>query len=399
MKIPKMVSAMGHLDDELIALGMEEKRKEKGRLPLRKWGGVAACFVLAAAVLLVLEPWRGEESGSESRTASEDVSVPSYIFSGSEIAIEWPWEYKLLQEKYYFAEFDGAEYASRNAAVGEALLGQALGSCVARGEDVYTGQTHTEELEVFEIRGISPKRMIAVGKDGDYGVYMNNSASFPATLGETAEEFGLEEHLKLSRFAECEGYGDKNYRVMKEDGFVWEAIARCGETERVKDLPPSWLLNRRYLSFTATSEALGVYKRVLYVTEDGYLATNVFDVEAAYFIGKEAAMEIIRFARENSAEAEFEPYEQSVAGTVTEIGEDYLLVDSSVLCGDPAKGQVYRVPLTDLRIRRSVEFGGIRVGDVVSVAFRGELTEENLVLGAVSVARGKLVEGDVAIPE
>ena len=39
MKIPKIVSAMGHLDDELIALGTEEKKIEKRRLTLLKWGG------------------------------------------------------------------------------------------------------------------------------------------------------------------------------------------------------------------------------------------------------------------------------------------------------------------------------------------------------------------------
>jgi len=399
MKIPKIVSAMGHLDDELIASGAEEKREEKRRRPLLKWGGVAACFVLAAAVLLILSPRRATGGESDETGSEGGVSVPSYIFPGEEMAMEWPWEYKLLWEKYYSADYGSAEYTSCGAPLGEDLLGQALGSCVARGEDVYTGQIHTEELEAFEIRGISPKRMIALGKDGVYGVYTNASDPFPATLGEAAEAFGLEMHLTLSRFAEHEGYTEKGYRRIMEDDPILEVLARCGEVKRVKDLSPSWLSERRYLTFTVTSEALGVYKRVLYVTEDGYLATNIFNVEAAYFIGEEAAMEIIRFARENSVEADFEPYEQRVAGTVTEIGEDYLLVDSSVLCGDPEKGQVYRVPLTDLRIRRSLEFGGIRVGDVVSVAFRGELTEENLVLGAVSVARGKLVEGDVAIPE
>lgn len=399
MKIPKIVSALEHLDDELIAEAAEEGKKKEGRLPLFKWGGIAACLVLAVAVLAVLAPWHAEESGSGNPAVSENVGKPGYVFAGSEIAIEWPWEYKLMWEKYYSAEFDGAEYASRNAAVREALLGEALGSCVVRGEDIYTGEIHSEEAEVFEICGISPKRMVALGKDGAYGVYINTSDPFPATLGEAVEEFGLEEHLKLSRFSECEGYGEKRYRVMEADGSIWELLARCGEAERVKDPSPSRPAERRYLSFTATSEALGVYKRVLYVTEDGYLSTNIFNVGAAYFIGEEAAGEIIRYAKENSAEAEFEPYEQIVAGKVTEVGEEFLLVDTSVLYGDPAQGKVYRVPLSELCIRRYVEYMGVKAGDVVAVAFRGEVTRENVVLGAVSIKRGKLVEDGVAIPE
>ena len=142
-----------------------------------------------------------------------------------------------------------------------------------------------------------------------------------------------------------------------------------------------------------------MYKRVLYVTEDGYLSTNIFNVGAAYFIGEEAAGEIIRYAKENSEEAEFEPYEQIVAGKVTEVGEEFLLVDTSVLYGDPAQGKVYRVPLSELCIRRYVEYMGVKAGDVVAVAFRGEVTRENVVLGAVSIERGKLVEDGVAIPE
>ena len=32
-----------------------------------------------------------------------------------------------------------------------------------------------------------------------------------------------------------------------------------------------------YISFTITSEALGVYKHAMYITEDGYFWTNAFN--------------------------------------------------------------------------------------------------------------------------
>ena len=44
--------------------------------------------------------------------------------------------------------------------------------------------------------------------------------------------------------------------------------------------------NRRCLAFTATSEALGVYNRVIYISEDGYFATNIFDYEYSYLLEK-----------------------------------------------------------------------------------------------------------------
>lgn len=60
---------------------------------------------------------------------------------------------------------------------------------------------------------------------------------------------------------------------------------------------------------------------------------------------------IIEYATENGSEAEIEPYTQSLAGTVVENGEDYILVDGSIPCENPEDGMVFRVPGDDQRIR------------------------------------------------
>ena len=158
---------------------------------------------------------------------------------------------------------------------------------------------------------------------------------------------------------------------------------------------------RNYICFTATSEALGIYKKVLYITEDGYLKTHIFEYGYLYEIGTEAADQIISHVRAHSTETVFEPYEYKIAGTVTMIGDDYVLVDDTVVCRDPEDGMVFKVPTDDIRVRRCVEFGGVGVGDIVMVSFRGDIDVEagNVIRGAVSIDQGFLEDGYVAVPE
>lgn len=44
----------------------------------------------------------------------------------------------------------------------------------------------------------------------------------------------------------------------------------------------------------------------MYVTVDGYLWTNAFNYQYLFNIGEDAASKIIKYAKENSTEAEYE---------------------------------------------------------------------------------------------
>ena len=100
-------------------------------------------------------------------------------------------------------------------------------------------------------------------------------------------------------------------------------------------------------------------------------------------------------------EAAYEPYYKSIAGIITEITDEYILVDDSILCKDPAEGITYKVPLDDLRISRYVEREIVRVGETVQISYRGEIdgTDGNTVTGAVSLNKAYIYDGDVMVPE
>lgn len=144
---------------------------------------------------------------------------------------------------------------------------------------------------------------------------------------------------------------------------------------------------------------LGVYKRAVYISEDGYFATNILDYSCSYFIGEGAAGKIISYAKSNSTETESEPYELEVTGTLIEIGDGYVLVDDTVLCANEEDGMVYIIFTDDIRVRRGIECSDMKVGDTVVVKYKGTISDHNEVSGAYSMYKGTLVDGDLAMPE
>ena len=187
---------------------------------------------------------------------------------------------------------------------------------------------------------------------------------------------------------------------MDDDDYIWQILEDCRDAQFVED-EAGGRISRNRITFTATSESLGVYKRAFYVSEDGYVSTNIFDWRYAFYIGEDAAADIISYAKENADKAEREPYTYSLAGTLTEIGDGYILVDDSVLCVDENDGMVFKVLTNDLRISRCIDFQKISTGSIVAIRFTEPVNVEegNVVSGAISMARGSIYDGELAIPE
>ena len=177
-------------------------------------------------------------------------------------------------------------------------------------------------------------------------------------------------------------------------------LSNCRDATFIQD--DTWNGSERdYISFTATSDALGVYKRVFYVSSDGYVRTNIFDYAYTFQIGEEAAGKIISYATENGIETIDEPYTNTLAGTITEISNGYIWVDDSILCKDASEGLIFKIPMDDLRISRCIDYEKIDIGDVVVVSFTGTIDVEAgyVVSGAYSVDKGTLSDGGVSVPE
>lgn len=121
---------------------------------------------------------------------------------------------------------------------------------------------------------------------------------------------------------------------------------------------------------------------MVYISEDGYFATNIFDYEYSYFIGKEAAGQIISYIQKHSTETKSSTSLPTISGTVTEIGNGYIMVDDTILCRKSKAGKKYKVYTDDIKVRRWIESGEVKAGDLVAVEYEGEISNDYEVKGA-----------------
>ncbi len=398
MKIPKMAEAMGEIDQDLV--GAAAKDTKKAKRPLARWGVlVAACLcVVILAGVIVVPMLRGEEElpGMPPRETVSFGDLERHYkqqaIGGAETAIEWPAEYLSAMEKHAYIVWSLRNYVTSGIEVQPHNLGTKLGN--------YLG------YEVREVKGAPREHVVALGIEGVYYAYRCRDGydDKPATLGELFDRYNLAKVLELDRFSTADDkyhHSTGHYGLTADDAYIIEVLASCRDAKVYAD-SDHWAGDAPYLSFTVTSDALGVYKKALYITEDGYLWTNVFDYAYIYEIGTEAANKIIDYAMTNSVEKPMEPYEYRLAGTLVRIEDGYAYIDDSIMCVDASEGMVFRVSLADIRVRRCIEYAGVGVGDLVVVTFRGgiDLADGNLILDARSIDEAILTDdGGAAVPE
>lgn len=396
MKTPRIANAIGQIDDDLVAGAAKCKTKNKKHW--LKWSSLAACFAVLVIAGAAILPSLFEENVTPDGT---DGRYKNYNIYVNNSAIAWPWEYRTVYEKYTNVEIDGIEYHGKGRAVSEALVGESIGNYTVVGYDeINNEKKYTAEFEAYALKDIAQSQFIAVKMENRYYVFQGDEYAPPSTLGELMDAVDLSKVVELKYFSENDNSPDSRHFALNSDDYVWEVLSDCRNASFIED--QTWTVgDRSYLSFTITSEALGVYKVALYVTEDGYLWTNAFNWQYLFNIGEDAAGRIIHYAKENSIEVEYEPYRNSVAGTIIEITEEYILVDDSILCKNPADGITYKVLLNNLRISRYVDYGIVKVGDTVQISYEGDIDETsgNTIAGAISAFKATISDEDVLIPE
>ena len=400
----KLTDAITELDSDILERYVRMKnslvtqKKPKNRTWI-KWLSMAACFCLIISAIVIV-PMLQEDSPGIIPNPDNGDRYKDFTIQSSEYGIVWPWEYKTIYEKYYSIDVGGAEFIGQQRELSASYVGEKLGSYKATGYDDTSDGVYHEHFDAYEIKDVASNRLIAVKMEDHYYVFISEKYNPPATWGAVLEEYSLPQYVKLGRFS-VDGDGkEKAYHILNNDEYIWSVLSEAENAEAAN--PVGWHNNiGSYITFTVTSEAFGIYKSAMYITESGYVWTNAFDGEYLYYIGEDAAGKIIKHAKDNSTAAEFEPYNKTVAGNVTEITDDYILVDDSVLCKDPADGITYKVMLDDVKISRYVECDFVKVGSTVVVSYEGDIDAKNgnAISKAIDISEGIIFDGDVLIPE
>ena len=396
----KLISAITEIDPDILdqyfimKSALTEKRNPQKSTWI-KWTSLVACFVILLVGVTVFSLL----SGDDVTPGVTDDRYKGNIIQVGELGVVFPWKYMTTAEKYVYLDVSGEKFIARQREISESYIGSKIGTFKATGFDnAVDDGIYTETFEIYEIKGISSDELVAAKIEGKYFVFISDEYDPPATFGQVMENYNISEYIELNRFSFKGDDVKENYHLINDDEYVWNVLKGCADAPYYAD-EMAWHESKgNYISFTVTSEALGIYKRALYVTENGYVWTNVFDGAFIYDIGTEAAASIINYAKENSTETTYEPYHNAIYGKIVEITDEYVLVDDSILCKDPADGITFKVQLNDLRISRYIDCGIIKVGETVQISFEGEI-KNNTVDSAIAVAKIIVSGEQVLIPE
>lgn len=331
-----------------------------------------------------------------------------------ETSIEWGWEDMTDSERYTNLDLGGKTYRMRGTVTN--YLGEWLESGEAYGFAWDQDNTrHGIPCEIYAMTFSPDHSVVAVQFAGSREIYRferEREYDPPKTLGEFMETRKLSEVLPLtSLYHERWDGGSSKYdkfalSAEHSDG-VWAILEKYGDAPFTEDSSEDSFNIHHYdkerIGFSATSEVLGIHNKSFTVNDNGYIITNIEQYGYNYFIGVDAAREVIDYVKAHMTEPL--PEEKSpvyyIVGTVTEKGDGYIKVDDSIMMKNPEDGLTFTIDVTDKKLGRVCD-ARISVGDHVMITYDGRISEDGslLVENAESIQEAWITEdGDVLIPE
>lgn len=391
----ELLKNMELIDPELVeAAEVPPGRKRNRWLP---WVAAAAAAIAAVSLL-----WK-HDFGTTVTIGGIERKYKSTTVSQAETVPFFPWEYLTEMERYTHMVLDGMQFRTRARTIRPEFLGNAIGEGFFPVEDWETGTDYSRKRTAYSIQDMDSSQVVAVKLGDEYCVFMNEIYSPPPDFGTFWDAVDLSGTVKLDYFTHFSGENTDNQQTshrLEDDTALWALLEKCRsapylELDRFLDS------ETETVSFSVTSEKLGVYKHGFQITSDGYVITNLMEWGYVFQIGEAAAKEMISWVKKNSVTVPQEPYYQFLYGTYAGTEDGYLLVDDTILCVDEKDGMIFRIPTEDIKISRMVDLGYLTVGDVVLVNFTGtvDVGSGNIVSSPVSVQTGILWEGEILIEE
>ena len=331
-----------------------------------------------------------------------------------ETSIEWGWEDMTDSERYTNLDLGGKTYRMNGTVTN--YLGEWLESGEAYGfawdQD---NARHGIPCEIYAMTFSPDHSVVAVQFEGSSEVYRferEREYDPPKTLGEFMETRKLSEVLPLTSLYHERWEGgsskyDKFALSAEHSNGVWAILEKYGDAPFTENSSEENFNIHHYdkerIGFFATSEVLGIHNLSFAVNDNGYIITNIEQYGYNYFIGVDAAREVIDYVKAHMTDPL--PEEKSpvyyIVGTVTEKGDGYIKVDDSIMMKNPEDGLTFTIDVTDKKLGRVCD-AQISVGDHVLITYDGRISEDGslLVENAESIQEAWITEGgDVLIPE
>ncbi len=339
-----------------------------------KYCAMAACLALILAIPMTVK--FAQNAQSPQSTIADGLSRPYRDISVDlpNLAVAWKWEYLTDFERYSSIDIDGTDFIRLGEELSPSVIGGKIGEHMAVG---YNHPYETPEggyrktFEAYAIENISPDLMLALKMEDGYYCFISSAARTQLrnmSMGDMLQLYGLSDSARLEAFCKHTPNQGYEYFSLENDSYIWEVLSACTDASTVK--ATEWKWDGEYYGFRISSDTFGFFRKFVYISENGYVYTDIFETECIYDIGEEAAGKIIAHALKNSDKAAQMYYEKIVVGTVVEITDEYILLDDSALCKDPEFGASFKIMLNNPRISRYVTDGRLKTGDLVSVVYK-----------------------------
>ena len=413
----RFLERMNEIDDELIIRADEStvvnnKKKFHKRIVIIVAAILAVCAVSATATALHFK-----NSHGDCDCKGDVINVPiSDVFwidkreknnnkakwNLGELGVVIPWNELEHYEKYTEMSINGDKYYSRASHYGEEIFANQIGKMLYESEcfgyDAYGDKSYSIACSAYEIIGVDPQRFVAVKYDGYNGYYpfIKDKNQATATLGELIDALSLNTNVKLNDFY----YENEHCALSNENSdTLWNIIKEYSSAPIASE--SLYHSSNSEVSFAMYSNSLGAYNLSFSFTADGYLKTNIEGYGYVYDIGAEGVERIIEFVRKNRL-AILVPQTQYLVGIITEIGDDYIKVDDSIMMLNPDEGIEFTVYSNARnKLRAYIKMGIFKLGDAVIVE-HSYLAKENytVINNAAKVQDCSITTGgEVIIPE
>lgn len=368
-----LLNAVSHAEEsylseaENISAAAGEFRKQKKK-KIKTAACISGCFLIAVSTVFVLRGLNGkpalpENPSGESHPAfmqdttgqsdptvpalaeqteivpetGEPVTVPDLLPAGSpETAFVPHWDERSELDRFTELTYNGTLYVVSGPTDG-AYFGEALGTATTTGFDMYTDTQYKEEVSVFTIRDVLPACALGVRfADGVTAAYVNFDY-MPASLGQFLNDAGLKTHLTFGK-GYADYFDDENkYHSVEFDDFddaaVWELF--LSETGAENNAAYEGF-SHRLCDIAVDIPALGIVNKALWVTEDGYLCTNILETGKFFFIGAEKTKAFTEYLYENVPHTDTVPFaaagDESVTAEESSAGSFGEEVVETVVC-------------------------------------------------------------------
>lgn len=255
---------------------------------------------------------------------SDDTSDETEV--APDIAYIPPWDELSITDQYSELDFDGVKYSSRKAQISTDMLQEKIGDYTAHGTDMINDIKYTKNVTVYSVKDISSECVVAVKLEGteEHYVYVNSHYRHE-TLGDFIADLNLKELLSFGKvsynYDEIKGKTYINERVDFNDvgdEVIWQKL--LSDTTLKNVYSDEKFYESTVISISVDVDLLGYENIGLWITEDGYMHTNILDTGKTFYIGKEKLNEITNYLLDN---CDGERYVYTVVDETLGIDGDY----------------------------------------------------------------------------